>query len=67
MELSSDHPKTAGNVVKEMKVLIDSVDQNRLGDREAILALSHRLTAMLETPSETIQKIGSAEVLCLII
>lgn len=63
MELSGFQPKTASDVVKEMKVLIDPVDQNQPGAREAMLALSHQLTAMLETPSETIQKIGWAEVL----
>ena len=67
MEFGSNHPKTAGDVGKEMKVLIDPVDQNQPGAREALLALSHRWTAMLETPSETIQKIGWAEVLRLII
>lgn len=64
MELSSDQPKTAGDVVKEINMLIDPVDQNQAGAREALLALSHRLTAMLE---EIIQKIGWVEVLRLII
>ena len=32
------------------------------GAREKLLALSHQLTAALETPSETIQRMGWAEV-----
>ena len=62
MELSGNDPKTAGLLVKEMGTLLDSVDRNQPGAREALLALSHQLTAMLETPSETIQRIGWAEV-----
>ena len=58
MELSSDYLKTAGCVVKEMNTL----DQSQPGAREALLALSYQLTAILETPSETIQRIGWAEV-----
>lgn len=61
MELSSDHLKTATSVVTEMNTLIDPVHQNQPGAREGLLALSHQLTAMLETPSETIQRIGWAE------
>lgn len=55
MELSSDHLKTATSVVTEMNTLIDPVRQKQPGAREGLLALSHRLTAMLETPSETIR------------
>ena len=62
MDLSSNHSRDAASVVREMNTLIDPVDHNQPGAREALLALSHRLTAMLETPSETIQRIGWAEV-----
>ena len=62
MELSSDLSNTAGQVVKEMNTLLGPVDQNQPGAREALLALSHQLTAILETPSESIQRIGWAEV-----
>lgn len=62
MKLSSDDLKSAASVVKEMSRLIDPVHENQPGSREVLLALSQRLTAMLETPSETIQRIGWAEV-----
>ena len=62
MERSSGHAKTAGSVVKEMNTLIGPVDQKQPGAREALLALAHGLIATLETPSETIQRIGWAEV-----
>ena len=61
MELSSDLSTTAGHVVKKMNTLLGPVDQNQPGAREALLALSHQLT-VIETPSESIQRIGWAEV-----
>lgn len=62
MELSDNHLKNAASVVREMNTLIDPVHQNQPEAREGLLALSHKMTAMLETPSETIQRIGWAEV-----
>ena len=61
MELSDNHMKNGATVVREMNTLIGLVHQNQPGAREALLALSHRLTAMLKTPSETIERIGWAE------
>ncbi len=37
--------------------------QAKPGSREELLDLAHSLTAALETPSETIQRIGWAEVI----
>ena len=65
MERSSGHAKTAGSVVREMNTLIGPVNQDQPGAREALLALAHGLIATLETPSEAIQRIGWAEVQCL--
>ena len=62
MELPSDLSNTPGHVVMEMDTLLGPVDQNQPGAREALLALSHQLIAILETPSETIQRIGWGEV-----
>ena len=62
MDLPSDRLKTAGNLVKEMNTLVEPVNQNQPKSREALLALSHQLIAALETPSETVQRIGWAEV-----
>ena len=62
MEQSSSNLKDATTIVNEMATLIDPVHQSQPGTREGLLALSHRLTALLETSSETIQRIGWAEV-----
>ncbi len=62
MDILDNHLRNAASVVREMETLIDPAHQNQPGAREGLLALSHRLTAMLETPSETIQRIGWAEV-----
>ena len=62
MDTLDNHLRNAACVVREMNTLIDPAHQNQPGTREGLLALSHRLTAMLETPSETIQRIGWAEV-----
>ena len=62
MERSGNYPKTAGSVVEEMNTFIEPVNQKQRGARESLLALSHQFIAMLETPSETIQRIGWAEV-----
>lgn len=62
MERLSNPLKNTASVVREMNTLVDPVHQNQPGAREGLLALSHRLIAMLETPSETIQRIAWAEV-----
>ena len=62
MEPSSSNLEDATSIVKEMATLIDPVHHSQPGTREGLLALSHRLTASLEMPSETIQRIGWAEV-----
>ncbi|KAF6234798.1 hypothetical protein HO173_007018 [Letharia columbiana] len=61
MDLSSNHLENATSVVRAMNTLVDPVRQAQPGAREGLLALSHRLTAMVETPSETVQRIGWAE------
>lgn len=62
MDLTSNHLENATSVAREMNTLVDPVHQNQPGAREGLLALSHRLTAMVEAPSETVQRIGWAEV-----
>ncbi|MCJ1461392.1 hypothetical protein MMC28_011774, partial [Mycoblastus sanguinarius] len=39
----------------------ESLAKQTPGAREKVLALSHQLTSALETPSETIQRMGWAE------
>ena len=58
IELSGDYLRAAASVVKEMNTVLHSVNQKQPHAREALLALSDQLTAMLESPSETIQQIG---------
>ena len=62
MEHSSGNLKDTTSIVKEMATLIDPIHQSQPETREGLLALSHQLIALLETPSETIQRIGWAEV-----
>ena len=48
-------------IVAEINTTAKALENNIHGSREQLLDLCSSLTAKLETPSETIQKIGWAE------
>lgn len=50
------------NILRTIAASTEVVAQQAPGAREKMLALSHQLTSALETPSETIQRMGWAEV-----
>lgn len=53
----------ASKVLTDINKSTEALSRNEPGARERLLDLSHQLTAVLETPSEAIQRIGWAEVL----
>lgn len=58
-----DHSnQDATHILRAIADSTEAVARKEPGAREAMLELSHQLTAALETPSETIQRIGWAEV-----
>ena len=54
--------QTVADIVGTIAASTEAVIEQRPGAREHVLALSYRLASALETPSETIQRIGWAEV-----
>ena len=60
--LSENADGTANGVLAEIKASTETFARNEPGAREKLLLLSHQLTAALETPCETIERIGWAEV-----
>ena len=60
--LSDNVDGTADEVLAEITASTETFARHEPGAREKLLLLSHRLTAALETPGETIERIGWAEV-----
>ena len=60
--LSENADGTANEVLAEIKASTETFARNEPGAREKLLLLSHQLTAALETPGETVERIGWAEV-----
>ena len=60
--LSENAHLTANEVLAEIKASTETFAWNEPGAREKLLLLSHQLTAALETPGETVERIGWAEV-----
>ena len=54
--------ESANEVLAEIKASTEAFARNEAGAREKLLLLSQQLTAALETPGETIERIGWAEV-----
>lgn len=53
------------SLLEDMSNVGKSYTQNEPGAREKLLSLAYSLAAVVELPSETIQRIGWAEVSCL--
>lgn len=63
MALSTDHStRSVADILGAIAASTEAVAQQKPGAREKVLALSHQLVSALETPSETIQRMGWAEV-----
>lgn len=54
--------QTVADILGTIAASTEAVVQKKTGAREQVLALSHQLISALETPSETIQRMGWAEV-----
>lgn len=52
----------ASEILSKIRASTEAFTRDEPGTREQLLLLSYQLTAALETPSETIQRIGWAEV-----
>ena len=50
------------DILKDIATSTEAVVRQAPGAREKVLTLSYQLTSALETPSETIQRMGWAEV-----
>lgn len=62
MALSTDHStRSVADILGAIAASTEAVAQQKPGAREKVLALSHQLVSALETPSETIQRMGWAE------
>lgn len=59
---SASSDGTASEILSKITASTESLAQKEPGAREKLLSLSHQLIAIFETPSETIQRIGWAEV-----
>ena len=53
---------SVAEILKTIAASTEAVVQQKPGAREQVLALSYQLASALETPSETIQRIGWTEV-----
>ena len=60
--LSENADGTANEVLAQIKASTETFSRNEPGAREKLLLLSHQLRAALETPGETIERIGWTEV-----
>ena len=59
--LSENADGTANEVLAEIKASTEAFARNEPGARKKLLLLSHQLTAALETPGETVERIGWTE------
>ena len=61
--LSENADGTANEVLAQIRASTETFARKEPGAREKLLLLSYQLTASLETPCETIERIGWAEVI----
>ena len=60
--LSENADGTANEVLAQIRACTEKFARNEPGAREKLLLLSHQLRDALETPAETIERVGWAEV-----
>ena len=60
--LSENADGTANEVLAQIRACTEKFARNEVGAREKLLLLSYQLTASLETPGETIERVGWTEV-----
>ena len=60
--LSENADAAANEVLAEIKASTEAFARNEPGARKKLLLLSHQLTAAVETPGETVERIGWTEV-----